>query len=216
LFKTDIRNVAHKQRTPCHPTTCRGALAAAEEIWPSADSTDLRCANARAARCVACGARSTGDANGLLTAVAAAGYERLTRAMRNSAEHEKDRETALIAIGVAYVRFALTHPALFRLMFHSDRLDRTDDAFRAAGKAAYEVLSGRLSAVRSSEAPSTSSESRLDPTLLRAWAVVHGIATLAIEGRLGPRGKTRDRELLDTVRAALSMQADAYRREGGG
>jgi len=27
------------------------------------------------------------------------------------------------------------------------------------------------------------------------------------------RGKSRDRELLDTVRAALSMQVDAYRRE---
>ncbi len=180
------------------------------------DGFTLRECARRAGVSHAAPAHHFGDANGLLTAVATSGYERLTQAMRESAEREKDRETALIAIGVAYVRFALTHPALFRLMFHSDRLDRTDDAFRAAGKAAYEVLSGRLSAVRSSEAPSTSSESRLDPTLLRAWAVVHGIATLAIEGRLGPRGKTRDRELLDTVRAALSMQADAYRREGGG
>ena len=157
-----------------------------------------------------------GDANGLLTAVATSGYQQLTQAMREAAEREKDRGTALVAIGVAYVGFALTHPALFRLMFHSDRLDRTDEAFRVAGKAAFEVLSGRLAAVRGRETQLSPPETGRDATLLRAWAVVHGMATLAIEGRLGPRGKTHDRELLDTVRAALSMQTDAYRRENGG
>ena len=56
----------------------------------------------------------------------------------------------------------------------------------------------------------------LDPTLMRAWAVVHGIATLAIEGRLDPRGRKHDQKLLATVRVALGMQVDAYRRESGG
>ncbi len=208
-----------KRTSPYHHGDLAAALVAAAEAILAERGLDgftLRECARRAGVSHAAPAHHFGDANGLLTAVAASGYERLTRAMREAAGHEQDRGPALIAIGVAYVRFALMHPALFRLMFHSDRLDRTGEAFRTAGKEAFEVLSGRLAAVRGRETPLTRSEAGLDPTLLRAWAVVHGIATLAIEGRLGPRGKTHDRELLDTVRAALSMQVDAYRRESGG
>ena len=94
---------------------------------------------------------------------------RLTQAMREAAAREKDRGTALIAIGVAYVRFALMHPALFRLMFHSDRLDRSDDAFRAAGKAAVRgAQRAARRAVPGSGTPPTPPESRREPTLLRA------------------------------------------------
>ncbi len=208
-----------KQRTPYHHGDLAAALiAAAQAILAERglDGFTLRECARRASVSHAAPAHHFGDANGLLTAVATSGYERLTQDMREVAEREQDRGTALVAIGVAYVRFALTHPALFRLMFHSDRLDRSNDAFSAAGKAAFEVLSGRLAAVRGREAPLTRSETGRNPTLLRAWAVVHGMETLAIEGRLGPRGKIHDRELLDTVRAALSMQADAYRRESSG
>ena len=208
-----------KRRTPPyhHGDLAAALIAAAEAILAERglDGFTLRECARRAGVSHAAPAHHFGDANGLLTAVATSGYARLTQAMREGAAREKDRATALVAIGVAYVRFALMHPALFRLMFHSDRLDRSDDAFRAAGQAAFEVLSGRLAAVQGSGTALTPPETGREPTLLRAWAVVHGMATLAIEGRLGPRGKSRDRELLDTVRAALSMQADAYRRESG-
>lgn len=215
-----MRKPKRNKRTPPyhHGDLAAALVAAAESILAERglDGFTLRECARRAGVSHAAPAHHFGDANGLLTAVATSGYERLSQAMREGAEREKDRGTALVAIGVAYVRFALTHPALFRLMFHSDRLDRTDDAFRAVGKAAFEVLSGRLAVVRGRGTQLTPPETGRHPTLLRAWAVVHGMATLAIEGRLGPRGKTRDRELLDTVRAALSMQADAYRRESGG
>ena len=198
-----------------HGDLAHALVAAAEDLLAErgVEGFTLRECARRAGVSHAAPAHHFGDVNGLLTAVAAAGFARLTRAMREAAEREQDQDAALVGIGVAYVRFAFDHPALFRLMFHSDRLDRGDENLRAAGSAASDVLKERLAAVRRIKSALHPPEARFDPTRMRAWAVVHGIATLAIEGRLGPRGNDHDRFLLTTVRAALRMQVEAYRRE---
>ncbi len=63
-----------------------------------------------------------GDANGLLTALAARGFERFIQRQRDFRQRApSDPRAQLEASGVGYVVFALENPAIFRLMFSSDR-----------------------------------------------------------------------------------------------
>jgi AcrR family transcriptional regulator len=119
------------------------------------------------------------DVGALLTELAAIGFERLTAAMRAAATEAATPEERLRAIGRAYVERAIAAPALFRLMFHSDRCDRTSPRLAAAGDEAYGVLDAVVAALPGCAAP----ESRY-PDVAFAWSAVHGFAVLCIEGRL--------------------------------
>jgi AcrR family transcriptional regulator len=116
-----------------------------------------------------------GSAAGLLAALAAEGFARLAEAMRDARDAAGDTpEARLAATGVAYVERALAAPALFRLMFHSDRADQDDPALVLAGQDAYGVLVGVLD-----------QGGITDPSAVAAaWSLVHGFAALMIEGRL--------------------------------
>ena len=59
------------------------------------------------------------DKSDLMLAIAGAGFEGLSDAMR--AAVEADAEKKLTTIGVAYVRFARDNPALYRVMYDSSR-----------------------------------------------------------------------------------------------
>lgn len=117
------------------------------------------------------------DVGALLTELAAIGFERLTAAMRAAAADVATPEEHLLAIGRAYVERAVAAPALFRLMFHSDRCDRTSPRLAAAGAEAYGVLDAAVAALPN-RAPDRT------PDVAFAWSVVHGFAVLCIEGRL--------------------------------
>ncbi len=97
------------------------------------------------------------DRAALLTALAEHGYSELEVELARAG-------SSLAAIGRAYVRFALEHPARFRLMFERDHAN-----LELAGRA-LAPLRAALAITR----PSRDSE-------LVAWAVMHGIATLGSE-----------------------------------
>lgn len=114
-----------------------------------------------------------GDAAGILTALATTGFRRLL-------EHQREAETAaardarsqLIASGCGYVRFAIAHPALFRLMFSSWRPDREDAALAETSKQAFTRLVERVCAHKGTT-----------PTpvdLMAVWSSAHGLADLMI------------------------------------
>ncbi|WP_370188449.1 TetR/AcrR family transcriptional regulator [Qipengyuania sp.] len=88
--------------------------------------------------------------------------------------------------GRTYVRFALAHPALFRLMFTQghpvDANDGPDDA-RALLTANTQAL--------------TSDRERAETMALQAWSIAHGIAMLMLDGRIPADDALIDR-LLDT------------------
>lgn len=120
------------------------------------------------------------DRQGLLWALVAAGYRQLTEAMRSASLGAGTPQQALDAIGVAYVRFAVEHPQLFRLMFQetSRRAAPTTEVVSAACDC-QNVLAETMSRVTSQPAGAD-----LSPTALMAWAGVHGLATLWIDGQL--------------------------------
>jgi AcrR family transcriptional regulator len=121
------------------------------------------------------------DKQALLTAVAAEGFRTLRTALAEAWESRGRGSEGFQAMGVAYVRFAVTHPSHYRVMFggrvrHADRSvlrDADTDAFRVLLDAIVELQGQGL--VRGD-----------DPghLALYIWAVVHGVSMLALDGML--------------------------------
>jgi AcrR family transcriptional regulator len=113
------------------------------------------------------------DRRALLTAVAAEGF---TMMVRKTAEAGPglQRQDRLLAIGRAYLRFALEEPNLFRLMYSGDAVDMTDADLAAAAKPL--LLQTAIAAGAKGDTG--------DPRTLLAWSIVHGLATLALDSQL--------------------------------
>ncbi|MFO6420899.1 TetR/AcrR family transcriptional regulator [Hylemonella sp. W303a] len=120
-----------------------------------------------------------GDARGLLTACAADGFERLADAMQARMDSAGgDARARAQALGAAYIDFALTHRALFQLMFRRDRLDPQDAALQAAGRRTGDALREVYTALIAERGlPPT----ELGERILLAWSCAHGYATLVLE-----------------------------------
>src|SRR5215213_6595995 len=96
------------------------AVEAIAEVGPAAIS--LRDLARRAGVSHAAPAHHFGDKAGLLTAVAADGFRRLAATLGEAYE----ATGSFLEVGVAYVRFAVTHRAHFEVMFRPE-LYHTDD-----------------------------------------------------------------------------------------
>ncbi|MEE2691225.1 MAG: TetR/AcrR family transcriptional regulator [Pseudomonadota bacterium] len=126
------------------------------------------------------------DKNALLAAVAAEGFkafEATTRAMM--AKAGDDPQAKFLESGVAYVKFATQHPALFRLMFGS--VVENPENFpelAAAGDRAFRTLVENMTAV----IETAGGDAGKAPLFaLSEWARVHGLATLLVDGGLDPK-----------------------------
>jgi AcrR family transcriptional regulator len=127
--------------------------------------------------------RHFADKRALLTAVATEGFRTLRQQLLASWAEEGGRSRAAFeSMGVAYVRFAAANPSHYRVMFGGfvdpDACD-PDLAVEAAG--AFQALVDALAALQRAKVV------RGDDTLTMArfvWAVVHGVAMLAIDGQL--------------------------------
>jgi AcrR family transcriptional regulator len=126
--------------------------------------------------------RHFADKDALLGAVAAEGFRRLEADTRDAWTSQGGGREGLAAMGTAYVRFALTHPSHYRVMFGA-ALDEhpPHSELAAAGTAAFQVLVDAIIALQTADLMR-----RDDPLLLAryVWATVHGIAMLGIDGRV--------------------------------
>jgi AcrR family transcriptional regulator len=126
-----------------------------------------------------------GDVRGLLSELAAVGFERFgTALVANVGESDPPNEQ-LAAIGRGYVIFARQNPGLFLLMFRSERLDFSRPALRTTAEAAFEVLRRAVGALQRGphERPFTLPQAA---RITAAWSLVHGFAMLMLDGRLKP------------------------------
>jgi AcrR family transcriptional regulator len=120
------------------------------------------------------------DRTALLAALAAEGFEQLTARMRAAAAGAPAARR-LDAIGAAYVRFALDEPGLFRLMFGGRLAVKDHPDLAAAAERAYAVLAGETGAAGTPA-----------PRAIAAWATVHGLAHLLLDGQIASASGDRD------------------------
>ncbi|MGB3439423.1 MAG: WHG domain-containing protein [Actinophytocola sp.] len=150
-----------------HGDLRRAILAAAIEAITAVGSANLslRDVARRAGVSHAAPVHHFGDKAGVLTALAEEGFDLLAEALSSAGDDFAE-------VGVAYVRFAVTHPAHFEVMFRPDTHHRDDPALSAARSRAGAVLA-RGAGPRPG-----------DYTEVAAWSLMHGFATLWLTGAL--------------------------------
>jgi AcrR family transcriptional regulator len=122
------------------------------------------------------------DKAAFLEALAHAGLDRLGAAQRQAAAEAGYGADGFNASGRMYVRFALKHPALFKMiMSHTPLVDHfaTDS----------DSVSSPMRWLRTSVAalaPEGTSPEMLRSVALRAWSNVHGLAMLMLDGQIAP------------------------------
>ena len=151
------------------------AVDAITEVGPAGVS--LRDLARRAGVSHAAPAHHFGDKAGLLTALAAEGYGLLADALDSAHQRTQD----FLEVGVAYVRFAVGHRAHFEVMFRPDLYHSDDPEVLAARERASKALSGGISSLPSGWA---GPDARIAG--VAAWSLVHGLATLWLNGALPP------------------------------
>jgi AcrR family transcriptional regulator len=125
------------------------------------------------------------DKAALLGALCQEGDRMLAQAFRKAMAKAKPGPEAFDAMGRAYVRFALAHPAVFRLMMSPAALPEQRQAGEAGGMlvaALRELGGGKI----------TKAEQEMQR--LRAWSTVHGLAMLMLDGLV-----PTDESLIDKV-----------------
>jgi AcrR family transcriptional regulator len=128
------------------------------------------------------------DKDDLLAAVAAEGYRELTDAMAKAAGDYANARERLKHAGLAYIAFALRRPEHFAVMFDAPMPKHTYPNAAEASENAFAVLVGLVRDCQIGE--QSASDDPLRPALL-AWSMVHGIAKLAITGRLPYRSNAK-------------------------
>ena len=149
------------------PALLRAAVEAIGQTGPAAMS--MREVARRAGVSHAAAAYHFGDKAGLLTAIAAQGYRMLTGKLRDA----RDADRGFLEVGVAYVRFAVTHRAHFEVMYRPE-LYRPDDPEVCQARAAAAVF---LYGTDRPDAAQLAAGAA-------AWSLVHGLATLWLNGNL--------------------------------
>lgn len=159
-----------------------------------ADAVSLRAVARRAGVSAMAPYRHYPDKEALLAAVAVQGFNGLRDVLR-AADDAAPAGQALVEQAVAYVRYALENPALFRLMFGPKRLG-THPELTTAGEAAYTVLAARVAA----EAPANTDR---DARALGCWSLVHGLALLFLDGRISDKTTALDGNVTRRVAEAM-------------
>ncbi|MFT4042924.1 MAG: TetR/AcrR family transcriptional regulator [Gordonia sp. (in: high G+C Gram-positive bacteria)] len=125
--------------------------------------------------------RHFADRNALLSAVAAVGYRELAAAL-HTAQPDPRSADDLADLAVAYVQFAIGRPALFRVMFVGACDHDNADRVEAVG-ALNAYLLGIVARVIGADKP--------EPVAVGAWAMVHGLAFLFLDGKLDASSPAR-------------------------
>ncbi len=167
-----------------HGDLANALLAATEALLDDAgvEGFTLREVARRAGVSHGAPAHHFGDVRGLLSAFTAQSFAQLADAMAaRRAATAIDPFEQLVATGVAYVDYALSHRARFQLMFRSDRLDPDHAALVECGGQAYGHLVDCIAAIDTGQDRDAAAR-RQQKTAL-AWSMVHGYATLLLDNR---------------------------------
>lgn len=121
----------------------------------------------------------------LLAEVAVKGFAALTVRIKGSAAKGRTPEARFVEAGVGYVSFALESSGAFRVMFDASLKPFTQ--FPGLSEAAFEALSELHRVLRDCVTAGVFREEDLDDSVMAAWSMIHGHATLLLDDQLlGP------------------------------
>jgi AcrR family transcriptional regulator len=139
------------------------------------------------------------DREAILAALAGEGFSKLGGALERAAAQAGSNPASAVAdMGRAYVEFALRNPAYFQAMFRADAVpldrypearNREEEAFGKLIESVDQAFANQHTEVRRAIA-------------VGSWAMVHGLATLILEGSLARKLKiprTRQRQVANDV-----------------
>ena len=130
------------------------------------------------------------DREAILAELSGEGFDQLYDYMVSAVGLVRDKASKNRAMGEAYIRFALNHPELFRLMFRSEMCDLS--LYPAAKAKAERCFNLPVEILGAQGHMSDKSNPDLTP-VIASWSIAHGLATLLLEGKLGDSfGDTRD------------------------
>ena len=126
-----------------------------------------------------------GDKLGLLTAYSTRGFEWFGNRMRAAADAAETPTDKIVAVGFEYLRFATEERAYFEVMFRSDMHDNDDANLIHCSTGAFSVLTS-IAEDLAAEWAENETPTDVDPELvaLRSWSMVHGLATLWVDGAM--------------------------------
>jgi len=141
-----------------------------------------------------------GDVRGLLTVIAARGFDQLTRRLRTKLRAAgADLEAQFSATAEAYLGFAEAYPEHFRIMFRSDLIDVYAPVAIAAAQQTFRELTNVIHRQHGEPEVADGVELSLMSThviddIVVGWSYIHGLAHLKVEGQLAmiPKAVLKD------------------------
>jgi AcrR family transcriptional regulator len=185
-----IGTVAHpigtRMANPYHHGNLKQALvvAALEILYADgAAAMTLRAVARRAGVTQAAPYHHFADRDALLAAVAEVGFSQLLGALDAArAEVSTNPRRTMQDLAVVYVRFAVEHPAHYRLMFGNVLAERSP--YPEVGRSVLELRTRIADVIVSLQARGLARRGEPGDLALTVWSLVHGLATLMIDGQI--------------------------------
>ena len=137
--------------------------------------------------------RHFSDKAQLVAAVATAGFVQLHEALNAVVAEQSDLTRRTLDMGRAYVRWAVTHPDYYQVMFGTELDKMNNPDLLTAGERAFDDLLDTIIACQQAKLlPAGDPREIAGPT----WSLLHGIATLAIGSDLAQVGISEDPQAL--------------------
>ena len=179
-----VKSVKKREGDYHHGNLREALVVAAKDILESEGRTSLslRAVARRAGVSQTAPYRHFADKEALLASVAQWGFELLTQVQNDALAEIKPGEDRLNALGCSYVRFAIDHPNVLRLMFGPEICNKAE--YPDLAKAANESFSVVQGVVTETLQASGAKEQIPELATVGAWSLVHGISTLLLDGHL--------------------------------
>jgi AcrR family transcriptional regulator len=178
-----------------HATLLEAARALVEEV--GIDGFSLRELARRAGVSPAAPYHHFKDKAALIQALAGESQARLGMASLEAIKGITDPMQKLSMLGVAYVVYAFEHPSEFRIMFRHELhspLGETNQEQLEMNKPdpAFVLLKQTLIECRNAGCIPITNDSALELATISTWALVHGLATLIVDGPLMHTIRTKE------------------------
>ncbi len=181
----DVKIMNTERETYHHGDLRQALIDAALELIAEKDvsSLSLREVARRVGVSHAAPYRHFADKDALLAAVAEEGFQTLTQQLKEAVQQANSEPVKqLEASGIAYVDYAIAHPSHYRVMFGAyGANEKKHPSLSKASMQAFMVLVNVIVEGQSAGVMRSGEPKQLASA---AWAVVHGLAMLIIDGQL--------------------------------